>query len=440
MAKLGGVKFGMPPTHAKRQSTSSADSRAMSEGPKSPIDAPHSPLGADPPMSSPTYERRQPSEPSLDVATGDETPEAEAARKRATLARLRAGGALGFGMFNHGPDSPSTEMDSRGIEEEYPSPIATGEAPPVPGGRPGGPPPAEPLEEYEEEADTSPTTIAPPPIPIGRPMPQAALEEDAPPPPPRTTSSQTQDASRLQPSPAPTLSNPRPSLPPVEKRMSQQSRPIPTVIPENQALGPSVSQASDYQMRDEPAVLMMDQPEFASSPPAPPPMRPAPIQTPSQSPHPPRRSMSNTSHASRLSMEQGMSPASRQNSRQDTDPSRPSFSSNRPGFNELQQASREHGSRLFRAARSTFDQGRKAYFGDGSAAGFVLVAMDSAQISRPQQAWGLLVFEQEGPSVLKRYDEVSPPHVTQTPANHPFSRVQVISPRSTMRSSRGRKG
>lgn len=44
---------------------------------------------------------------------------------------------------------------------------------------------------------------------------------------------------------------------------------------------------------------------------------------------------------------------------------------------------------------------------DGSPAGFVLFAIDHAQMPRPQNSWGQLVFEQEAGSVLKRYDEVS---------------------------------
>jgi hypothetical protein len=49
---------------------------------------------------------------------------------------------------------------------------------------------------------------------------------------------------------------------------------------------------------------------------------------------------------------------------------------------------------------------------DGSPAGFVLLAMENAQLPRPQQSWGLVVFEQEAASVLKRHDEVSAgPHI-----------------------------
>jgi hypothetical protein len=36
--------------------------------------------------------------------------------------------------------------------------------------------------------------------------------------------------------------------------------------------------------------------------------------------------------------------------------------------------------------------------------------MDNAQLPRPQQTWGQVVFEQESSSVLKRYDEVNRIH------------------------------
>jgi len=91
-----------------------------------------------------------------------------------------------------------------------------------------------------------------------------------------------------------------------------------------------------------------------------------------------------------------------------SDGARLSSSQNRPGFNQLQHASQEFGSKLFRAAKAMFEQGRKAYLGDGSPAGFVLVAMDNAHLPRPQQMWGYVVFEQEGGSVLKRLDEPRP--------------------------------
>ena len=77
-----------------------------------------------------------------------------------------------------------------------------------------------------------------------------------------------------------------------------------------------------------------------------------------------------------------------------------------------------------------FEQGKKGYYGvstphedcawtavvedkvtlilvqDGSPAGFVAIVMDSAKVSRPQNGWGQVVYEQEGASTLKKYDEV----------------------------------
>lgn len=404
MARLGGVKFGMAPSHLKRQSTSSVDSRAMSEGPMSPIDAPQSPIDTEPALSGSIHNASQPPQTASTAAPDDESPEGQAARKRATLARLRAGGALGFGMFNHGPASPSNVVDPRGLEQEI-TPIATEQTPPVPSGRSGGPAPASAMEESDEQGET-PTSFSPPPVPTGRPMPPTPGEEGLP-SPLRSGMTPMQEAPPFPASPVRAMSNTRPAISPVEKRMSQQQyRPPPAVIPEDQSVGPPVSQSGSWQMSDEPAVMMMDQ-SIPSSPHPPPPGRPAPVQQYSQSPQTPRRSMSTNSHASGMSMEQQFTPASRQNSRTEGDASRPSVIAIRPSFNELQQASKDHGSRLIRAARAMFDQGKKANFGDGSAVGFVLVAIDQAHIPRPQQSWGQLVYEQDGASVMRRYDEVS---------------------------------
>ena len=100
MAKLGGIKFGAPPLPNTK--------RSMSTGPSD--ETPKSPIRETP--TSPTIEERQEesfniqesTEPSIapvasEGGDGDETPEQEAARRRATLARLWAGGSLGFGMF-----------------------------------------------------------------------------------------------------------------------------------------------------------------------------------------------------------------------------------------------------------------------------------------------------------------------------------------------------
>lgn len=405
MAKLGGVKFGMPHSPLKRQSTSSADPRATPDTIQSPIDAPLSPIDTQS-MPRAMNEPEQTRQPAVAAESVEETPEVESARRQATLARLRAGGALGFGMFNHGPASPSGEADPRGLEQELSAPPASNEPPPVPSGRPAIPPPAVPLAEEEEEDRPPPPPPGRPPAP-GQPMFSTPTEEDAPPPPPRPVNPSVQGATQIPPSPIRTTSSARPPIPSAEKRMSQQqTRATPTATSEIQSMGPSASlTSSDWRMVDEPAVMMMNQPEFASSP-SQAPGRPAPVQTRWQTPQTPRRSISVASQNSRVSSEQQYSSPSRQTSRQEGDP-RPSFGHNRPGYAELQQASQEHGSRMARAARAMFDQGKKGNYGDGSPVGFVLTTMDNAHVARPQQAWGLVIYEQEGPSVLKRYDEVS---------------------------------
>jgi hypothetical protein len=122
-----------------------------------------------------------------------------------------------------------------------------------------------------------------------------------------------------------------------------------------------------------------------------------------------------------------MSPTTRQGSRSDEQSAqapRSSVSQGRPGFNDLQEASRIHGSQLIRAAKAMFSQGKQAYFGvsatdlrpawkvlgtdiqDGSPAGFVATAMDNAHLPRPQGQWGYIILEQNGSSVLKRSDDV----------------------------------
>ena len=80
---------------------------------------------------------------------------------------------------------------------------------------------------------------------------------------------------------------------------------------------------------------------------------------------------------------------------------------NRPAYNELQAASASHGSLLLRSAKGIFDQGKRGYYGDGSPAGFVRIALDQAHMSA-QDPWGQVVYEQEGLSVLKRLDEPRP--------------------------------
>lgn len=367
MAKLGGIKFGAPPIVPKKTTSGLSEPRSpITELPQQFMDAPGTPIDQEPPMHSPYRE----TPPSSVSATGDETPEQEAARRRATLARLRAGGALGFGMFNHGPASPGGAVEeTRQLERPAEPKMDEPAIAPLP----------RPVYDEPEEEDT------PPPPPAGRApvltqrqsLPPAPLEiNTAPPPPARPLPPQSPGIT------SPTTPGGRPPIPNSEKRFSQLVTPTSSRIiapPIAPPLDPSQlppAQSFDSQLVNEPAVMYMDRSLPPSSPPPTPPAhlaRQPSIPTPSL-PDPPRRS---GSIASRHSMEQ-FSPATRQITRQDSMTASPSRSSlqqqGRPGFDQLQAASRDSGNRLVRAAKGIQEGGRKAYLGvsllmalDGSA-------------------------------------------------------------------------
>ncbi|WWC70854.1 uncharacterized protein I206_104806 [Kwoniella pini CBS 10737] len=448
MAKLGGIKFGMPPPTFKKSSrdvTSPPATEAVLPQTEelqvdSPIDKPPpipSP-GAEQPASNATSALAEP------AGGGEETPEQEAARRRATLARLRAGGALGgFGLFNHGSSAPSTEAeDTRGLEAEKldaaeaasddaPSPPARS---PVTGGRLSLGPPANVNEAETTEEE------APPPPPPGRPQPTISTSIKNEVPVSSTPGPQT-PTSPMPASPVRTPSGRRPPVP-TEKRFSQSYKRSSTtssakaIIPEDRP----TSIASDWQISDEPAVIMSQQQEGTQepsedAPPPPPPVRPPPppqAQSQQVSQSPPRRSSSFLSRRSRSSIDIPpttpskasqhdipVSPAqpspARQSSISRQPPAPPAHTASaigsqggRPGFDQLKEASATYGAQLARSAHQIFSGGRKAQVGDGSPAGFVLLAMDQAQLPRPSQGWGQVVFEQEAGSILRRYDDPRP--------------------------------
>ncbi|ORY25641.1 hypothetical protein BCR39DRAFT_543513 [Naematelia encephala] len=405
MAKLGGIKFGAPPATRKQSSLSPGPPQSPLEEPTSPLEAPMSPVKVSSSITEDVTEEATAAAPPMG---DDETPDQESARRRATLARLRAGGTLGFGMFGHGPAAISASDDTRGLEQE----LETQEAeaapppPPAPSKRTSLPPP--PADEGPRSPPYSPRQSLPPPPPVEE-------EEDAPPPPVSAVRPPQPTTSPVPLSPStPTR---RPPIPASEKRYSQH-QPHPIAIPEDAP--PPPSQSFDSQLVNEPAVMMMNQ-QSPVSPPLPPPL--PPISTrPHTQPESPRRSMSAASRISRTSTTEHSpvlphgSPASRQPSRQEAFPTpeqpveapRPSMNQGRPGYDQLVAASRDGGARLARAAKAMFDQGKRGHFGDGSSAGFVMVAIDQAQLARPTQEWGQVVFEQEGSSVMKRYDEPRP--------------------------------
>ena len=361
MAKLGGIKFGMPPPVFRKQTATSED--PISPGARD--EAPLSPAEESAPARSPVEERRQPM-PVPEEQARDETPQDEADRRRKTLARLRAGGTLGFGMFNHGPGPAEESQDQRGLSEE----TQEGEAP-----QPRQAPAPQQIATEEEDA---------PPPPPGRPsvsIPVAQTDDDEPAAPPPLARLARQSTSEMPPSPIRSPSSRRPPIPAPDRRLSQLS---PSPARERQ----SMDQPRDISMTEEPAIMAQDEA------PPPPPNRPAPSLSPVQTTYIPPQSpvqspvhsrsassASRVSYKSRMSMD-GFSPVARQSSagqgqfpppiqtEQPMSPSvetapRPSTSTSggRPAHDALVAASRDSGAKLARAARAMFDQGKKAYYG-----------------------------------------------------------------------------
>ncbi|WVR06418.1 hypothetical protein IAU60_003449 [Kwoniella sp. DSM 27419] len=442
MAKLGGIKFGMPPPVFRKPSANVTSPTAEAAPParqERDPDPPTSPSTNQAPLASPQAEKREqeiapPAPlPAVPAQEGEETPEQEAARRRATLARLRAGGALGFGMFNHSKNEEQHE-DARGLEAE-----PQVEAEPVIG---------------EHDVLSSPID-ARAPLPPARPMPTPGVagagddqdrDDAAPPPPPPGRPSLNigglgaNDNGQMQQSPIATSpsgpvrtpSGRRPPVP-LEKRFSQShQRSMSTAsartIPEH---GPV---SEEWKTTEDPAAIEPDQDlDGEAPPPPPPPGRPPPPPEAA-----PRRSMSIASRisasGSSSNIRQSLDTAPPTPSKAPTSPRHQSSYSavppspirqqsmgqsqaqgavapphvQRPGFDALKEASATHGAQLVRAAQGMFGQGKKAYFGDGSPAGFVLVAMDNARIPRPASEWGQVVFEQEAGSILRRYDDPRP--------------------------------
>jgi len=362
MAKLGGIKFGMPPPVFRKPTAGSDD--PTSPGPRD--DAPMSPQ-EEAPAQSPNEERLQPSSASEQQ---DETPENEAERRRTTLARLRAGGALGFGMFNHGPKAEEDRQDTRGLLEE-----PEVEAPSAPSEQPT------PVNAPTEDEDAPPPPPGRPPVPSGRPsipipVPQAEDDEASPPPPPsRPTRQSTSEVPMSPISPIRSPSGNRPPIPALDRRISVQLSPT----REKQ----SMDQSRDRNMTDEPAGIVSQ--DEAPPPPNRPVPSPSPIQTQYIPPQSPTHSRSPSiasrmSYKSRLSTD-GFSPVARQNSvgvsvppmqqeqaRTATPEMAPRASTStqqggRPAYDALVAASKDSGARLARAARAMFDQGKKAYYG-----------------------------------------------------------------------------
>ncbi|ODO10042.1 hypothetical protein I350_02267 [Cryptococcus amylolentus CBS 6273] len=391
MAKLGGVKFGMPPPQQfKKQSSGATSAREVEEtGEVASVDRQG---------SVPDNAGAAPVERSATEEEEEETPEQEAARRRATLARLRAGGALGFGMFNQGaPGADSIEadkehVDERNLEDDSMAEETRDEAPPLPPSRaPAVPPPAPPIETEDDEEDD-----APPPLPASRP----SMSESRPTAPAADPES-------------PTLSS-RPPIPAATQRRSLPPQ------PRDADAGETAPPPPPRQLPQEPEVQETEEEDEA--PPPPPPMRighaagvygeprtstsgsrpsGASLDQPLAAPPPPAEERTAPSpQASVPAATQPRASGEQQGRRSTT-------LGTRPGYDQLREASANVGAGLVRSAHAIFQQGKRGQYGDGSSTGFVLLAMQNVGIT-PAEGWGQVIFEQEGGSILRRYDEPRP--------------------------------
>lgn len=338
MAKLGGIKLGGPPMTFQRHPSSPGAS------PVSPSYSPRNEI-----LASPTSPGATPlNEPSTETGD-DETDEQAAKRRQATLARLRAGGALGFGMFNNGA-SAQEPVEASPVEASQTIPDVEV---PLDHGHPSGPEsreePRQSVEHAVPETEQSEPLASP-----------AIEEEDAPPPPPRRSLSiKSPLTSPVVPAPArmPSIRVPSRSVPP----------PVEDDTPEH-GLAPPLPPVVVGQYVHEPETMEETQ-EATDEVGSPPPARTR------DASHTSRSSMDRSeSRTSRVSMDRSESRASRMSttsmsSEQGMPPaspimgSRPSSSSARPGYNDLREAAKVHGAKVARAASKLIESSKKHTIG-----------------------------------------------------------------------------
>lgn len=367
MAKLGGIKLGGPPLIVR------TPSNIASEDPASPVElGQRSPILEHPP--SPLQATLQSSglEAGNEVEE-DESEDAAAARRRATLARLQAGGRLGgFNMFNRttAPESPGimTEveesgpvLDERNIEPEaQPDVFGSGAVYDAPQ-----------LGQVDITRDTDDVDEE---------------EADAPPPPPRRQSTRMKS-----PPQSPIRETPLYTNLDTSSEVAGMSQGV-----TSSGLAPPLPLVVDN-LTNEPETLIVQAEEDQEDRVGPPPP-PRPVEVTPQPAH--RRS---DSIVSRLSMSSrrstGAIPASPTNDR------RTSMQSTRPGYNDLQQAAATVGIKVYRAAQKLADIGKRQSVGDGTSRAFVWSAMADAGLDA-NVTFGSLIWEQEGATQNKRYDEI----------------------------------
>lgn len=406
MAKLGGIKFGIPPphpikTHSVDTATAGPDSVPNRSENLSPVEK-EPPAAAAAPAAVVSPEPEQPERGEGEVASSEEeeTPEQEAARRRATLARLRAGGALGFGMFNQPTQmepeeveekEKDTTQDEAAGEEGRASALEERGPPPLPLGRPGqGIPPStnEDVGAKEEQQEQEQVEVQ-----DDEAEDEEQVEDVAPPPPPaRPVINTMYGEGDARPSSQIVPPSARPAVAPP----GSATVPLSPVDPSGMSRSPTEREDGDdtfgtdapppapappLQQRD---YIVGEENEEGNPPPPPPPR--AGGHRMSVHGEPERgASMSEVATEEQLRMSpepfsaggfvvapssQTMNPKEQSRDSEDVPVSLGRHGSvrqgTRPGYDQLKEASATYGQGLAKVARGIFAQGKKGFYGVSS--------------------------------------------------------------------------
>lgn len=341
MAKLGGIKLGGPPIGGFQGHATSPGASPLSPTFTSRSEA----------LASPTSPFAPPLQASEEAANNEEETEEQAAKRRqATLARLRAGGALGFGMFNNSTPTEESPVEASPVEK------STQPIPPPVESTSGEVDDAVPDDEQtdswnvaqDQAMEQQHSREMPPVPPLGG---DNDDDEPAPPPPPRRSLSiKSPVTSPIMPVAAtmPSMHAPSRSVPPpAEDDANDMSE---------HGLAPPLPAIPSGQYVHEPE--SMEETREATDGMGPPP----PVRTRDDSSHS-RSSMDRSdSRASRVSMssmssDRGVPPAS------PVATVRRSNSGVRPGYNELREATKTYGAKVARAASKLIESSKKHAIG-----------------------------------------------------------------------------
>ncbi|KAJ9107396.1 hypothetical protein QFC21_000846 [Naganishia friedmannii] len=387
MAKLGGIKLGGPPMFQRSAAASGESPLSPSySGRNEILGSPTSPIPP-PVVSIPDTESRSLSEPAE-----NETEEQAAKRRQATLARLRAGGALGFGLFNNNPSAEGSNVEASPSE-----PSGHAELPPLK-------PSSQTTDSTISEDYSQVPVIEASPSRAVEPIQQTPLhqadelvvdeemEEEAPPPPPRRS------LSIKSPITSPNLpaTAAMPSFHTASRSTSRMSE-TQVHLPES-GLAPPLPPVTPGQYVQEPETMEEFQ-EAADEVGPPPPTRVREPSTPSRSSLDRSESRASRMSTSSRTSERGMPPASPVMGQ------RHSESGVRPNYNELKDASKSYGAKVARAAAKLIESGKKQTIGDGSPRALVWTAMSEAGLDA-NTTFGTLIWEQQGHTIQQRQDDI----------------------------------